>query len=79
MSLTNPQRRALMWLPADGSWVVGVPRSVAADVDSLCLYYPDAALAEWGDFGPRGGRCRRARLLPRGVALRAALDGESVG
>jgi hypothetical protein len=71
--MTKPQRRALMWLPADGSWVVGVPRSVAAAVDSLCLFYRDAAQTKWGRFGPRGGWCRRARLLPRGVAMRAAL------
>ncbi len=70
---TGPQLRALEWLPPDGSWVVKPPQAISRGIDSLHLYYKPLCDVEFGDFGPRGGRCRRARLTPDGVAKRSDL------
>ena len=39
---TTAQRRALLWLPANGSWVTRpFPRKISGAVDSLCIYHRD--------------------------------------
>lgn len=68
--LTNSQLKALAWLPADGSWTIQSPGRLSAAINSLTLFHKDLAEAEWGDFGPRGGRCLRLRLTRQGVELR---------
>jgi hypothetical protein len=68
--LTGPQHKAIAWLPADGSWTVQSPGRLSAAINSLTLFHKDLAEEQWGDFGPRGGRCRRLRLTPKGVELR---------
>ncbi len=68
---TAAQLRALRWLPADGSWRIKPNRSVAAALNSLCLYHRDLAVSAFGDFGTRGGRCWRFRLTDLGIDERA--------
>ena len=57
---TPAQRRALEWLPADGSWRHGAGRLTAA-LNSLSIYHRDLCEGEWVDAGPRGGRVLRFR------------------
>ena len=71
--MTSAQRRALDWLPADGSWRTN-PGRLAAALKSLSLNHKDWVESEWGAFGPRGGRELRWRLTDRGVAVMAALQ-----
>lgn len=70
--LTGPQRRAIEMLPADGSWTT-MFHGISAALNSLVLRHPTLAETEWGDFGPRGGKMRRARLTKTGVKVRTAL------
>jgi hypothetical protein len=63
---TEPQRRALKWLPSDGSWIT-ILGKVAPAIDSLRLYHNALVDIEAGPFGARGGYMRRARLTEAGV------------
>jgi hypothetical protein len=63
---TQPQLRALAWLPDDGSWK-GPPGRAAPALDSLALYHRGLVDHEWGAFGPRGARQRRFRLTAVGI------------
>ena len=76
--LTEPQQRAVDWLPKDGSWRAKPGRLVAA-LNSFCLFHRSFGQMEIGDFGPRGGRCWRYRLTPAGVAMFHAADVEEGG
>jgi len=68
MVMTEAQLRAVAWL--DASWKIRPGRLVAA-LNSLSLFYPGHVEAQWGDFGPRGGREQRWRLTDVGMALKA--------
>lgn len=67
--LTDAQKRARDWLPADSSWKVNPGKLVAA-LKSLSFAWPGCVECEWGDFGPKGGRLNRWRLNARGVEVR---------
>jgi hypothetical protein len=67
--LTDAQKRARDWLPADGSWRIKPGRMVSA-LSSLSIAWPQCVEAEWGKFGPRGGVEQRWRLNERGVEVR---------
>jgi DNA-binding PadR family transcriptional regulator len=64
---TAAQKRALEWLPADGSWRIN-PGRLSAALNSLALR--GVVKSEW-DFGPRGGRVLRWRLTETGMMLQA--------
>ena len=66
---TDAQRRALEWLPSDGTWRTN-PGRLSAALSSLSLAHKGLVLSEWGDFGPRGGRVLRWRLTSVGVAAK---------
>ena len=66
--LTPAQRRALLWLPADGSWTKA-PRSMSPAVSSLVLYYPRLARAEL--IGLHHHAHYAYRLTAAGMAERA--------
>lgn len=66
---TDAQRRALAWLPPDGTWCGKVGRMGPA-LDSLRLYHRDLIDSEWADAGPRGGRLLRRRLTAAGIVVR---------
>jgi hypothetical protein len=70
-TITPAQKRAIEWLPADGSWRTDAGRLVGA-LNSASL----AGLADgvWADCGARGGRKMRWRLRPAGIVTRAELD-----
>ena len=72
IALTPAQKRALEWLPADGSWRTDAGRLVGA-LNSASL----AGLADgvWADCGMRGGRKMRWRIRRAGVAARAEIEG----
>lgn len=74
--LTEPQARALDWLPSDGAWRIHPGRLVAA-ISSLHGSYRELLEWEWGFFGSRGGRALRWRLTPAGVAFKAAREAVS--
>lgn len=71
--LTAAQKRAIDWLPADGSWRIHPGRTVAA-LQSLSLVWPGCLEREWGAFGPRGGQTARWRLNSRGVETRKSAE-----
>lgn len=70
-TLTAAQRRALEWLPADGTWRESGFRETYA-LASLLRGYPDVVRFEWRGaeylLGPYWG------LLPAGRALKAELE-----
>lgn len=70
--LTPAQRRALDWLPSDGSWRTK-PGTLVSALSSLSLSAACRGWVEsqWGDSGPRGGRELRWRLTPLGVLGKA--------
>lgn len=70
--ITPSMRRALEWLPADGSWKIR-PGPVAPALNSLALRRPGWINREWGKFGARGGHAERWRLTPEGVKEVAAM------
>lgn len=63
---TDAQKRALEWLPSDGSWKTNPGRLTGA-LNSLALQHPDCVKHEWGSFGPRGVSILRWRLTSDGV------------
>jgi hypothetical protein len=80
-TFTTSQLRALRWLPADGAWRRKPDRSIAAALNSLCLYHGDIAEGETGTFGDRGGWVSRFRLTGAGIDERASHnfpDGDAV-
>ena len=72
-NFTDPQRRALKWLPSDGSWARKPGKTNASALYSLKLYHRDLIEIEIGDFGPRGGREFRYRLTTAGQAKQQEL------
>ena len=72
--LTDAQKWAIRWLPADGSWTIKSPGSRSSALGSLTLFRKDIAEAEFGNFGARGGKCVRRRLTAEGMLVRAGLD-----
>lgn len=71
---TPAQRRAFLWLPADGSWSKPADKSIAPALSSLTLYHKALAEDKWGPFGKRGGGWfRHSRLTAAGVMLRKGL------
>lgn len=74
-TFTAAHRRALEWLPEDGSWRTRPGREFSPAVNSLGLYHRDIAESEWGRFNreakpnthSRPGF--RWRLTPAGIAL----------
>ena len=76
MKMTEAQKKALDWLPSDGSWRMK-PGRLAATLNSLKLYWSGYVECEWGNFGLRGGLGWRWRLTDKGVGLKkAVLQGE---
>lgn len=73
MTFTKAQKKAMAWLPADDSWRINPGRTAAA-LHSLACYHRGLTVAEFGDFGPRGGRTMRYRLTDAGVKTFAALS-----
>ena len=71
--LTDAQRRAIEWLPANGTWKIN-PGRLAAALSSLSIAWQGCVECEWGKFGLRAGRCQRWRLNSLGVELREALN-----
>lgn len=74
---TEPQRSALLWLPADGSWS-GEPGRMIRALGRLTLRH--RALVEFHDtIGPRGGLSagynRRFRLTALGIEARKEIEG----
>jgi hypothetical protein len=67
--LTPACRRALEWLPADGSWRMD-PGVIGAALRSLQLRHRRFVEWEAGEFGPRGGWKWRWRLTEPGKILR---------
>jgi len=67
--LTEAQKRARDWLPADGSWRTDAGRLLAA-LNSLSFAWPGCVECEWSNCGPRGGRKMRWRLTDEGVRVR---------
>ncbi len=67
--LTPAQRKALDWLPSDGSWR-SKPGAVAQALASLSLYHRGIVEEQAGPFGQRGGYGWRYRLTPGGIALK---------
>ena len=63
---TDAQKRALEWLPSDGSWRLN-PGRLGAALSSLALQHSGLVKSEFGYFGPRGGRALRWRLTSDGV------------
>lgn len=64
--LTDAQKRALDWLPKDGSWRPDPGRLTAA-LNSLSFAWPGCVTAEWAASGKRGGMKHRWRLTDAGV------------
>lgn len=71
---TEPQRRALLWLPANGGWS-GKPGKMAPALDSLFTYCMTMVDMEQGRIGPRGGWGRRFRLTALGIEARKGIEG----
>jgi hypothetical protein len=69
MSMSAAQRKALEWLPADGSWKSD-PGAISQALQSFSLHYPHHVESEGGCFGKRGGWKWRYRLTPIGQNLR---------
>ena len=69
MRFTPAQKRALEWLPSDGSWRTH-PGKIAQAIASLSSYYRSFVEAQVGPFGPRGGHTWRYRLTSAGVAAK---------
>ncbi len=69
--LTDAQKRALDWLPADGAWKLN-PGCLTAALNSLSFAWTGCIEHEWGAFGPNGGRVIRWRLNDRGIEIRKA-------
>ena len=68
--MTAPQKRALLWLPADGAWAPAPPpRFISEGVYSLRIYHQYLCEAEWIK-----GYHFQYRLTPDGIALRAELE-----
>jgi DNA-binding PadR family transcriptional regulator len=72
MRLTEAQRRAIEWIPADGSWKAK-PGKLTAALSSLSMAWPGGVQCEWAKSGPRGGTEHRWRLTEKGVEIRSAL------
>lgn len=66
ITLTDAQRRAVDWLPHDGSWRTK-PGRLSAALNSLSLR--KLCVGEWASCGPRGGREMRWRLSSIGIEL----------
>ena len=68
-NLTQAQKRALAWLPADGGW-----RFIAASTLALESLHR-LGLVDWtvADHRPEEP-CDRFRLTPTGIALRAEME-----
>lgn len=64
--MTKAQKRALEWLPADGSWRIKPGRLVSA-LQSLSMAWPRCVQDEYAQCGPRGGWFVRWRLTYAGV------------
>ena len=88
--LTSGQRRALMWLPADGAWRVAdatAPRRVSlsisrriGDPEKVVSYHYVLSIIEYGNalqIDP-AKRSDKARLTPLGAAVRAIVAAEQV-
>lgn len=73
-AFTPAQRRALDWLPADGSWR-GDAKGLRAALESLGCYHRKLVQIEWRKEGPNGETKRMARATADGVALKALLAG----
>ena len=64
---TAAQRRALLALPADGSWLPST-RNISPALDSLNLYHRELVDYMWTVTS------RQFRLTPAGIAARKALE-----
>ena len=69
MNFTRAQRRALEWLPSDGSWKTK-PGRLSGALSSLRVGHRGLVEHQFGAFGPRGGYTSRWRLTLEGVAAK---------
>jgi len=67
--LTEAQKRARDWLPADGAWRGNAGRFSAA-LNSLSIAWPGGVEMEWSEPGPGGDWKSQWRLTPNGVDLK---------
>lgn len=70
---TEKQIEAMLFLPADGSPVTKVG-GMSAGLYSLEMRHRDLIKIEFGEFGPRGGRCARYQLTSAGIEARRNLE-----
>lgn len=77
--LTEPQLRALLWLPADGAWSGRLAREISPAIDSLAYYQRGLIEVQHGPHGPRGGYMRVTRLTIAGSAERRFREAEARG
>lgn len=73
--LTDAQRKALEWLPADGSWR-NKPGRLSAALNSLSIYIQGAVSMRQGEFGVRDGFEQQWCLTESGQKLRASVFSE---
>ena len=59
--MSDARDRALLWLPADGSWRDKPGRHSHA-LNSLLAVFPQRVAVEWAHCGPRSGWQSRWRL-----------------
>jgi hypothetical protein len=71
--LTEAERRALDWLPSDGTWRTNPGRMEPA-LRSLKSRHPGLVCSEWGGFGPLGGRVLRWKITPAGAGVKAKIN-----
>lgn len=74
--ITEAQRKALAWLPADGSMKTK-PGKVSTALESLRLSHRGIVDKSYGDYGPRGGRMVGYRLTESGKAMRLQFFGDA--
>lgn len=72
--LTEAQKRARDWLPADGSWRANPGRLTSA-LSSLSFAWPGCVEVSWMPCGPRGRKQPCWRLNERGVEVRQVVAG----
>ena len=76
-SLTESQKRALLWLPRDGSWTTEYPPGrLQTSLNSLWGY--PRHLVEGIAINHDGSGGRRYHLTPAGLAMRKEIEGEKL-
>jgi hypothetical protein len=74
VKLTEPQKRALMWLPKDGGWVGNVGRGMSGACGSLALYHSDLCEHSYRPMEMSDVVAHAYRLTHAGLELRRNLE-----